>query len=119
MATRLGVSASPSLGPQRGGIECNSDRQGFPETTQGIHFLHELGKIDQFAVGRQVGFDDQATRPLRGLNHLIAGQDPHPPNERIQIDQLRNLGFVADKRVGVESGGFLDEASIEPLALGN
>ena len=53
------------------------------------------------------------------MNHFIAGQNPHPPDERIQIDQLRNPGSVADECVGVESGGFLDEAPIEPFALGN
>ena len=33
--------------------------------------------------------------------------------------RLTSCGFVADQRVGVESGGFLDKASIKPLALGN
>ena len=76
----------------------------FAEATQGIHFLHEVRQIAKFAVWGQVSFDDQATCPLRGLNHLIAGQNPHSPYERIQIDQLRNLGFVADERVGVDFG---------------
>ena len=74
---------------------------GFAEVTQGIHFLHERWQIDKFGVRRKVGFNDQATCPFRGLNHFIAGQNPHPPDERVQIDQLRNLGFVADECVEI------------------
>jgi hypothetical protein len=91
---------------------------GLAEIAQRIHLVDQLGQVDEGSVGRKIGFEDQPPRLLGCFNHGIARKDFHPCDKRVEVDEFRDLGLVADESVGIQPRCFFDEVPLELFPLG-
>src|SRR5258705_9057816 len=87
--------------PQRRGAACNSPRQASLNSRKGSIPLIN-GQVCKFPVRGKVGVDNEPTRFLSRFDDFVAREDFHASYKSEQVDELRNLGFVADECIGIK-----------------
>jgi len=77
--------------------------------------VHQVAHLGDAHVWRQIRIDYRSGYLIGAFDDLRRGQDTHPANFCVNLDQGRNVWFVVLQRVGIGFRSVLDEFSVEFL----
>src|SRR5271156_6721701 len=68
--------------------------------------------------GPKVGLTDRVQCPLGSRDHSSGRYEPYPPDQAIDLYQVRDIVLLVTQRVTVAARGLVNEFNIERLPLG-